>query len=222
MQKVFTFNDTEGQLKAGILETTDDLYKRIISYKESLQLLIVKGKNYHYATPYSGPLELVCDTWQNIIPLTENPMKVLVLGDSSGIQTLGLLLTYAYPEGSMLEYCNPFSENKSDLEKLTVDTLSKINMAKKLHVYPEHSFALVPLLESGKTDIVYLDLHTDPKFLLEDLILVWRKLKKEGHLVVNNVAQSQKALTAFLTCYEGVFTIVGEQNNKLFIKKTLD
>jgi len=183
---------------------------------------MVKGKNYHYATPYSGPLESVCDTWQNIIPLTENPMKVLVLGDSSGIQTLGLLLTYAYPEGSILEYCNPFSENKSNLEKLTTETLLKINMAKKLRVYPEHSFTLIPVLESGKTDLAYLDLHTDPKLLLEDLVLIWRKLQKNGHLVVNNLSQSQKALTAFFACYEGSFAIMGEQDDKLFIQKTSD
>ena len=229
MQKAFTFKDSNGKLQAGHLEATDEMYRRIIINEENIPLLIVKGYNYYHATPYYGKMPLLADTWKEIIPLVNEQKRILVLGDSTGAQTLGLLLTYGYNEKSKVYYCNPFanadeisSRDSEGMQKITSHVFRITGMVKKVNVYPEYSRNLIPTLKRAILDIVYVDLNKEPRYLLEDLVLIWRKLKQGGFIVINDYLDSikQPAIKGFLECYDNYYKIVGKQNDQLFLVKT--
>ena len=229
MQKAFNFKDKDGKMHAGHLETTDEMYRKIIIDEESVPLLIVKGYNYYHATPYNGPIPVLADTWKHIIPLVNEQKRILVLGDDDGVQTLGLLLTYGYNEKSKIFYCNPFtspdemsSRDHVKMVKLTTETLRITGMNKKVNVYTEYSRNFLPTLKRAILDIVFVDLNSDPRYLLEDLVLLWRKVKTKGFIILHDYkkAKKQDALQSFLKCYQEHYNIVGDQHDQLFLMKT--
>lgn len=229
MQKAFNFKDKDGKMHAGHLETTDEMYRKIIIDEESVPLLIVKGYNYYHATPYNGTIPVLADTWKNIIPLVNEQKRILVLGDNDGVQTLGLLLTYGYNEKSKIFYCNPFttpdemsSRDHVKMVKLTTETLRITGMTKKVNVYTEYSRNLLPSLKRAILDIAFVDLNSDPRYLLEDLVLLWRKVKTKGFVILHDYKNPKKqdAIQAFLKCYQEHYNIVGDQHDQLFLLKT--
>ena len=229
MQKAFTFKDAYGVLRAGHLEATDEMYRKIIINEENVPLLIVKGYDYYHATPYYGNIPILSDTWAHIIPLKKEKKKILVLGDTTGAQTLGLLLTYAYDTNSKVYYCNPFanadeisSTDGDAMQKLTSEVLRISGMHKKVQVYTEYSRNFLPTLKRAILDIAFVDLNDEPRYLLEDLITLWHKLKEGGFIVINecNKPVKQKAIASFLECYESCYKIIGNQNNQMFLLKT--
>ncbi len=229
MQKAFTFKDKDGKLVAGHLETTDEMYRRIIINEENIPLLIVKGYAYHHATPYYGTIPILADTWKDIIPLTNEKRRILVLGDKTGAQTLGLLLTYGYHEESKIFYCNPFghpdekgSRDHDAMEALTSKTLRITGLQKKVNVYPEYARNFLPTLKRGILDIVFVDLNNEARWLLEDLVLVWRKVKTGGFVIINGCTVESKkvAIQGFLESYKGTYKIIGVQNDQMFLLKT--
>jgi hypothetical protein len=228
MQKAFTFKDVSGVVHAGILETTDELYRKIIIDENNIPLLIVKGVNYYYSTPYSGKLGIPIESWYNMIPLTKEARRILVLGDSSGFVTLSLLLSYGYKEGSKIYYCNPFGHpdekqerDHESLRRLTTETLVQHGIKGAIQIYPEYSRNFLPTVKRAILDIAYIDLNSEPRWLLEDLVLVWRKVKQNGYIVIANYGQGvQQTVSAFLTCYDKHTNVIGCKHNLLFIQKT--
>jgi hypothetical protein len=229
MQKAFTFKDAYGVLRAGHLEATDEMYRKIIINEENIPLLIVKGYDYYHATPYFGKIPTLPDTWANLIPLKKGKKKILVLGDTSGAHTLGLLLTYGYDTNSKIYYCNPFTHGDEvsprdgdAMQKLTSEVLLISGMHKKVQVYTEYSRNFLPTLKRAILDIAFVDLNDEPRYLLEDLITLWHKVKEGGFIVINdcNKPIKQKAIASFLECYESCFKILANQNNQMFLLKT--
>lgn len=227
MQKAFTFKD-KGVLRAGHLEATDEMYRRIIINEENVPLLIVKGVNYHHATPYYGDVPVLADSWAPYIPLTNEKRKICVLGDKTGAQTLGLLLTYAYNEESKIFYCNPFAFG-DEISSRDVESMQKIGetiritgMTKKVNVYPEYARNFLPTLKRAVLDMAFIDLNTDPRYMLEELVLLWRKVKTGGYLIVNDykLPSKVKPLFCFFECYEGKFKIIKELDNQIIFVKT--
>lgn len=227
MQKAFTFKDDYGILKAGILETTDEIYRKIIIEEQNIPLLIVKGNNYHYATPYSGPIGLSIETWQSLIPLTKEARRILVLGDCTGFVTLSLLLTYGYQEGSKIYYCNPFGHpNEKDerdheaLRKITTETFTQHGIKGAIQIYTEYSRNFLPTLKKAILDIAYIDLNKEPRWLLEDLVLVWRKVKENGYIVIANCENNAPvAVSSFVNCYSDYIEVLGNKHGILFLQK---
>ena len=80
----------------------------------------------------------------------------------------------------------------------------------------------MPTLKRAILDIVFVDLNSDPRYLLEDLVLLWRKVKTKGFVILHDYkkAKKQDALQSFLKCYQEHYNIVGDQHDQLFLMKT--
>ena len=229
MQKAFTFKDKDGVLRAGHLEATDEMYRRIIINEENIPLLIVKGVNYHHATPFYGQVPVLPDTWAPYVPLTNEKRRICVLGDKTGAYTLGLLLTYAYHEESKIFYCNPFAfgdetspRDVEAMQKLSGETLYITGMNKKVNVYPEYARNFLPTLKRAVLDLAFVDLNADPRYLLEELVLLWRKVKTGGIIVINDYKMPSKIkpIFSFLECYDKKYEVVKELDSQLILVKT--
>jgi len=229
MQKAFTFKDKDGVLRAGHLEATDEMYRRIIIDEENVPLLIVKGASYHHATPYYGEIPVLADSWSQYIPLTNEPRRICVLGDNTGAQTLGLLLTYGYNEKSKIYYCNPFSHGDEassrdieSMQRLSTEVIPITGMQKKVNVYTEFARNFLPTLKRAILDMAFLDLNDNPQYMLEELVLLWRKLKKGAFIIVNNYKMPGKVLPlySFLECYTKKYSVVAELETQLILIKT--
>ena len=229
MQKAFTFKDSTGVLRAGHLEATDEMYRRIIINEENIPLLIVKGLNYYHATPFYGEVPVLPDTWAPYVPLTNERRKICVLGDKTGAHTLGLLLTYAYHEESKIYYCNPFAfgdevspRDVESMQNLSGEVLRITGMNKKVNVYPEYARNFLPTLKRAILDLAFVDLNADSRYMLEELVLLWRKIKKGGIIVINDykIPSKVKPLYSFLECYENKYSVIKELDNQLILMKT--
>jgi hypothetical protein len=229
MQKAFTFKDKDGILRAGHLEATDEMYRRIIINEENVPLLIVKGINYYHATPFYGTVPVLPDTWAPYVPLTNEKRKICVLGDKTGAYTLGLLLTYAYHDESKIFYCNPFAfgdevspRDVEAMQRISGETLRITGMNKKVNVYPEYARNFLPTLKRAVLDMAFVDLNTDSRYLLEELVLLWRKIKKGGIIIINDYKMPSKIkpIFSFLECYDKKYEVVKELDNQLILVKT--
>jgi hypothetical protein len=70
--------------------------------------------------------------------------------------------------------------------------------------------------------MAFLDLNDNSQYMLEELVLLWRKLKKGAFIIVNNYKMPGKVLPlySFLECYAKKYSVVAELDTQLILVKT--
>ena len=229
MQKAFTFKDPNGETLAGILETTDELYRKIIIDEVNLPLLIVKSQYYYHATPQNGETPYaLCDTWRNVIPMTEEKRRILVVGDPVGAQTFALALTQGYHENSKIQAVNPFGHPDEfqgrDIHAIDnfAEQIPNTGMAKKIQLYPTQNRIFLPSIKRLIIDIAQVIPTGHLQQDVESMAHIWRKIKTNGYLIFDRVDDSrvQRVINFLLEVQKGHYHILSNQNNQIILRKT--
>lgn len=94
----------------------------------------------------------------------------------------------------------------------------------KIKVFRGFSNTEVPKMPDNFFDIIYIDANHLKEFVLEDAVLAFRKLKKDGVMIFDDYPnpETKMGIDAFLSIYESRITIIGYNEDQCFIIKTKD
>lgn len=82
----------------------------------------------------------------------------------------------------------------------------------------------IPMFEDEFFDIIYIDGNHEPEYVLEDAVLSFRKLKKEGIMIFDDYGWggpdlTKKGIDGFLSGYHKRIQVLGGKNTQVFVKK---
>ncbi len=94
----------------------------------------------------------------------------------------------------------------------------------KLVINRGYSNTEIPKFENDFFDIIYIDGNHEPEYVLEDAVLSFRKLKKNGIMIFDDYGWggpdfTKRGIDGFLFGYHKKIQILGELNTQVFIQK---
>jgi hypothetical protein len=120
-----------------------------------------------------------------------------------------------------------YQGEQSSIYDSFIKNLDHFREKEKIIVKRGFSNVEIPKFEDNFFDIIYIDGNHEPQYTLEDAVLSFRKLKKEGILIFDGYGwggsdMTQRGIDAFLSGYHKKILFQGHQNTQVFIKKVDD
>lgn len=185
---------------------------------------------------FEGESYRLCDNWFDFITVNESKIiNYLEIGTFYGANLLSVADTYAKHEKSQLFCIDPWIDyddydeykNKQDLIYNTF--LKNIQNSKYQHkININRGFSKDKILdyEDEFFDIIYIDGNHEPNYVLEDAVLSFRKLKKNGYMIFDDYGWhgpfcTSRGIDAFLNAYYKQIKYIGEKNTQVFIQKII-
>jgi predicted O-methyltransferase YrrM len=83
---------------------------------------------------------------------------------------------------------------------------------------------VVPTFADDFFDLIYVDGNHEPEYVLEDAVLCFRKLRKNGIMIFDDYGWggpdlTQKGVDAFLKVYSKRIEYLGEKDSQVFVRK---
>jgi predicted O-methyltransferase YrrM len=185
---------------------------------------------------FSGICYRLADNWFNNIDVKlyeDKPINYLEIGTFCGGNILSVANTYGKHSNSKL-YCidpwedyNDYPEYKNQqhtIYDLFINNVEKSGVKDKIIINRGYSNNEIPKFEDNFFDIIYIDGNHEPEYVLEDAVLSFRKLKKNGILIFDDYGWegpdlTQRGIDGFLSGYHKKIKKLGEQNTQVFIQK---
>jgi hypothetical protein len=138
-------------------------------------------------------------------------MEKINAGDTKG----ALGISSMYPE-----YKNKQSHNY----EIFIDNIENSGVKNKIIINRGYSNIEIPKFQDDFFDIIYIDGNHEPEYVLEDAVLSFRKLKKNGMMIFDDYGWggpdlTQRGIDGFLSGYHKRIEYLGESNTQVFIKK---
>ena len=178
------------------------------------------------------------DNWFNIIDVNlynSKAINYLEIGVLYGANIISVANTYGLHENSRLYCIDPwidydeYPEYKNE-QNTIYNTFRNniINNGLEKKVIINRGFSNKKILEYSDNffDIIYIDGKHEPEYVLEDAVLSFRKLKKNGIMIFNDYGwggskMTQAGIDAFIACYHKKIEYLGEKESQVFIKKII-
>lgn len=161
--------------------------------------------------------------------------RYLEIGALHGANFISFLKTYGSHDDSELFCIDPwedyeeYPEYKNEQISNFLIFMTNINNLnkqekQKINIIKGHSNVEVLKLNDDFFDIIYIDGNHEPEYVLEDAVLCFRKLKKDGILIFDDYGWGgpemvEKAIDAFINVYKKRIQVLGIQHEQVFIKK---
>lgn len=176
------------------------------------------------------------DNWFSHIPLEKFkniPIKYLEIGAFYGANLLSVSETYGKHEFSELYCIDPwddydeYPEYKKEQSKIYQTFLKNINNSpskNKIKIHRGFSNNILINFPNDFFDIIYIDGNHEPEYVLEDAVLSFRKLKKNGYMIFDDYGWggpdlTKKGIDAFISGYHKRIKLLGEKNTQFFVQK---
>ena len=170
--------------------------------------------------------------WGNIIPEIKNytSVKYLEIGVYYGFNLFTFGYNYGvHPDSEMhcidpwLDY-DDYSEYKNKQNTIYegfLYNLENSGLKNKIFIHRGYSSDEIPKFENEYFDIIYVDGNHNPEYVLEDAVLSFRKLKKNGYLIFDDYTwnDTHKGIDSFCSCYHNKIKILNIHNSQMFIQK---
>jgi len=178
----------------------------------------------------------MADYWFPVINVNEynkRPVNYLEIGTFYGANLLSVAKTYGAHLESKLHCIDPwidyddYSEYKNEqpsIYEAFMTNLEKSGNKEKVTVHRGYSNVVIPTLEDNFFDIVYIDGNHEPEYVLEDAVLSFRKLKKDGIMIFDDYGWggpdlTQRGIDAFVSGYHKRIQRMGVKDTQMFIRK---
>jgi hypothetical protein len=181
---------------------------------------------------FKGEVFRLSDNWFTVVPVNENPVKIMEIGAYHGANVCSLVKTYAKNKSSEIHCVDPWLDytdydEYKDLQKtnysIFLNNITKMNSEdlNKIYIHRELSENIIHRMDDESFDIIYIDGNHLKKFVLEDAVLSFKKLKKEGWLIFDDLQcpDVQVAVEVFIKLYDMYFMHISQNNGQLFLKK---
>ena len=185
---------------------------------------------------FVGTKYRLSDNWFNNVDINnykDKPINYLEIGTFYGANILSVAKTYGSHIDSKL-YCidpwedyNEYPEYKNIQPTIYNSFINNIEVSgekDKIIINRGYSNKEVCKFDDDFFDIIYIDGNHEPEYVLEDAVISFRKLKKNGILIFDDYDEIDpeyitKGIKAFASAYSKRISILALQNAQLFIKK---
>jgi predicted O-methyltransferase YrrM len=185
---------------------------------------------------FDGVAYKLANNWFSTINLAEyisRPINYLEIGTFYGANLISVAQTYgSHPESKL--YCidpwedySEYPEYKHEQSNIYSSFQRNINntgLQDKFVVNRGFSHNIVPTLPDEYFDIIYIDGNHEPEFVMEDAVLSFRKLKKNGIMIFDDYEWGGPDLTTrgidgFLSGYHKRINRLGMETYQVFVQK---
>ena len=185
---------------------------------------------------FSGTHYRLADNWFDNVEINEyknKPINYLEIGTFYGANILSVANTYGLHDDSKL-YCidpwedyNEYPEYKNQQSTIYdsfINNLEKSGVQNKIIIKRGYSNLEIPKFQDNYFDIIYVDGNHEPEYVLEDAVLSFRKLKKDGIMIFDDYGWggpdlTQRGIDGFLSGYHKRIQYLGDRQSQVFIKK---
>jgi hypothetical protein len=199
-------------------------YSKISDYEKSLLPDDFKGSVYNLSYK-----------WQSIIPYEDKSIKIMEIGAYHGANICSYMKTYAQHNMTEIHcvdpwfYYNEYDENTDKQPaknySLFLNNISKLNSIdiNKVYIHRGISGNIVPTFQNESFDIIYIDGNHRKRYVLEDSVNCFNKIKKGGWLIFDDTHDPEvnEGIQSFLKIYTHYFDEIKLQNSQLFIKRNM-
>ena len=185
---------------------------------------------------FTGMNFRLADNWFhhiNVNDYVNKPINYLEIGTYYGANFLSVAHTYGLHGDSKLYCIDPwedyseypdFKGMQTSIYNTFLDNIEKSGVKDKILVNRGYSNSEIPRFEDEFFDIIYIDGNHEPEYVLEDAVLSFRKLKKNGIMIFDDYGWggpdlTQRGIDGFLSGYHKKIMVLGELNTQVFIKK---
>ncbi|MBM4225389.1 MAG: class I SAM-dependent methyltransferase [Gammaproteobacteria bacterium] len=177
----------------------------------------------------------LANNWFDFIELKkyDKPINYLEIGAYYGANLLSVANTYGKNKDSKLFAIDPwqdydqYPEYKNEqtvIYSTFLKNISNSSSKEKIHVIRGFSNIEVIKFEDDFFDIIYIDGNHEPEFVLEDAVISFRKLKKNGIMIFDDYGWggpdlTKRGIDSFLNGYYKRIKILGEKASQVFIEK---
>lgn len=185
---------------------------------------------------FSGIQYRLANNWFNYIDINnfkDRQINYLEIGAFYGANILSVGETYGLHNDSKL-YCidpwedyNDYPEYKNEQSTIYntfINNIENSGIKHKIIINRGYSNLEIPKFQDEFFDIIYIDGNHEPEYVLEDAVLSFRKLKKNGILIFDDYGWggpdlTQRGIDAFLSGYYKRIINLGEKDSQIFVKK---
>jgi predicted O-methyltransferase YrrM len=161
------------------------------------------------------------------------PINYLEIGVFYGANLLSVANSYGLHPDSKLYGVDPwedydeypeYKEQQSTIYNTFLTNLQNSGVQDKVILHRGYSNTEIPKFQDDFFDIVYIDGNHEPEYVLEDAVLSFRKLKKNGIMIFDDYGWggpdlTKRGIDAFLWGYYKRITYLGQIDSQLFIRK---
>jgi predicted O-methyltransferase YrrM len=185
---------------------------------------------------FEGVVYKLANNWLSTIKVFEyisRPIQYLEIGTFYGANLISVSQTYgSHPESKL--YCvdpwtdySEYPEYKDQQSTIYTSFQKNIKTAgieDKVVVKRGFSHIIVPTFPDEYFDIIYIDGNHEPEYVMEDAVLCFRKLKKNGIMIFDDYGWGGPDLTTrgidgFLSGYHKRIKHLGMETYQVFVQK---
>jgi len=178
----------------------------------------------------------LADNWFNIIDINnykDKQINYLEIGTYYGANIISVAKTYCVNNDSKLYAIDPwedydeypdFKNQQLTIYNTFITNIENSGVKDKITIKRGYSNIEIPNFKDEFFDIIYIDGNHEPEYVLEDAVLSFRKLKKNGIMIFDDYGWggpdlTQRGIDGFLNGYHKKIKYLGEQNTQIFIQK---
>lgn len=185
---------------------------------------------------FVGTKYRLANNWFNNVDINtykNTPINYLEIGTFYGSNILSVADTYGLHNDSKLYCIDPWEDyeeypeyknQQSNIYNSFIKNIENSGIKDKIVINRGYSNVEILKFKDDFFDIIYIDGNHEPEYVLEDAVLSFRKLKKDGIMIFDDYGWggpelTQKGIDAFLNGYYKKIIKLGEKESQLFIKK---
>ena len=185
---------------------------------------------------FKGTQYRLANNWFNVINLNyckNKPINYLEIGAFYGANIISVAMTYGLHKDSKL-YCidpwedyNDYSEYKNEQPQIYegfIENIKNSGFQDKIIINRGYSNKELCKFDDDFFDIIYIDGNHEAAYVLEDAVISFRKLKKNGIMIFDDYGWGgpeyvKKGIDAFLSAYSKRIEYLNNIDTQIFIKK---
>ena len=185
---------------------------------------------------FHGIAYRLSDNWFshiNINDYTNRQINYLEIGTFYGANILSVANTYGLHNDSKMYCIDPwvdyddypeYKNEQSIIYNSFINNIEQSGLQDKIIINRGYSNFEIPKLQDDFFDIIYIDGNHEPEYVLEDAVLSFRKLKKNGIMIFDDYGWggpdlTQRGIDGFLSGYHTKIEKLGEKESQVFVKK---
>lgn len=185
---------------------------------------------------FVGTRYRLANNWFSNVELSkfkDTQINYLEIGTFYGANLLSVAETYGLHNDSRLYCIDPwedyddYSEYKnqqSSIYNCFINNVETSGVKDKITIKRGYSNFEIPKFPDEFFDLIYIDGNHEPEYVLEDAVLSFRKLKKNGIMIFDDYGWggpdlTKRGIDGFLSGYHKRIQFLGERNSQIFIKK---
>jgi SAM-dependent methyltransferase len=185
---------------------------------------------------FIGVTYRTADNWfshVNLLEYIDRPIKYLEIGAFYGANLLSVEKTYARNPDSKLYCIDPWEDyteypeykgQQMTIYESFMKNVENSGKSNKIEIRRGYSNKELLKFEDEFFDIIYVDANHEPQYVLEDAILSFRKLKKNGIMIFDDYGWggpdlTQRGIDAFLSGYYKCIQHLGIRESQVFVRK---